>query len=138
MVAGAAVRAATGGRGADLILDPVGGGSHMAENCEAIATEGRWVLYGLMGGVAPDGPLLGTILRKRVTIRGTTLRARSHEYKGELVRAFSEFALPRLADGTFRVHVDKSYALAEAGAAHEYMESNASMGKIVLSVNSNL
>ena len=130
-----AVLEATGGAGANLVLDPVGGGGHMAQNCRAIATEGRWVLYGLMGGVEPQGALLGTILRKRITIRGTTLRARSIEYKAALIAAFSQHALPKLADGSYAVEVDRAFDLADVNAAHELMESNATLGKIVLNMS---
>ena len=122
-----------GGAGANLVLDPVGGGSHMAQNCRAIATEGRWVLYGLMGGIEPQGALLGTILRKRTTIRGTTLRARL-EYKAALIEAFSQHALPKLADGSYVVQIDRAFDLNDVNA-HELMESNATLGKIVLNVS---
>lgn len=134
---GEAVRAATGGNGVNLVLDPVGGGPHMEQNCTALASEGRWVLYGLMGGVSPAMSLLPTILGKRLVIKGTTLRARSVEYKGALVREFSDFALAKFEDGSFQVKVDKSFPLAEADAAHEYMLTDASNGKIVLVVKEN-
>lgn len=129
-----AVLEATGGAGASLVLDPVGGGAHMAQNCRAIATEGRWVLYGLMGGVEPQGALLGSILSKRITIRGTTLRARTIEYKAALIEAFSQHALPKLADGSYVVQLDRAFDLGDAQAAHELMESNATLGKIVLNM----
>ena len=59
----------------DLILDPVGG-SNCDKNLKSIATDGRWVLYGLMGGAKVDGPFLAQLLRKRVQLLSTTLRAR--------------------------------------------------------------
>lgn len=129
-----AVLAATEGKGANLVLDPVGGGAHMAQNLKAIATEGRWVLFGLMGGLTPEGNLLGTILRKRITIRGTTLRARSNEYKAELIGAFSAHALPKLSSGEYKVQISHTFPLEEADAAHKMMESNATLGKLVLTV----
>ena len=61
-----------------MILDCIGG-SYLEKNTKAIAMDGQWVLYGLMGGANVEGPLLGTILRKRVRLSGTTLRARSNE-----------------------------------------------------------
>ena len=63
-------------KGVNLILDCVGG-SYWDKNLRCIAVEGTWVVYGLMGGAAVQGPLLGGLLRKRVTLVGTTLRARS-------------------------------------------------------------
>eukprot|EP00049_Salpingoeca_infusionum_P018251 m.356409 g.356409 ORF g.356409 m.356409 type:complete len:395 (+) comp17539_c0_seq1:182-1366(+) len=121
------------GHGFDIILDCVGG-SYSAMNAEVIAAEGTWVVYGLMGGADVEGALLRTLLRKRATIRGTTLRARPVEYKRELVAKFSEFALPRLASGEFKVIIDEVLPLSEMATAHSHMEANKNTGKIVLEV----
>lgn len=131
---GDAVLAATGGRGVDVVLDCVGGGPHLGRNGKAVATDGRWVLYGLMGGTSFDGITLATVLRKRVSLVGTTLRARTDAYKAELVRCFVEEALPLFADGKLRTVVDSEYALADVNDAHAHMESNANTGKILLRV----
>ena len=69
---------AVSGKGVNMILDCVGG-SHAANNLESIAVDGQWVLYGLMGGVNVPEAFLGKILRKRIALLGTTLRARSDE-----------------------------------------------------------
>ena len=66
------------GRGVDIILDCIGQ-SYWQKNAKSIAVDGTWVLYGLMGGRAVDGPLLGDILRKRINLKGSTLRSRSDE-----------------------------------------------------------
>ena len=68
----------------DLILDPVAG-SYWQKNASVISKDGVWVLFGLMGGVMVQGPIFGTILAKRIQIRGTTLMPRSLEYKAKLV-----------------------------------------------------
>jgi tumor protein p53-inducible protein 3 len=84
---------ATGGRGVDVVLDCVGG-SYWQQNVKALAMDGRWAVYGLMGGSEVNGPILAGILRKRLTVVGTTLRARTNDYKAELVAAFTKVALP--------------------------------------------
>ena len=89
------------GGGVDVILDCVGG-SYWEANAELNALDGHWILFGLMGGPNVEGPLLAKILRKRVSLIGTTLRTRSIEYKEKLVAEFSAAALPGLADGTLR------------------------------------
>ena len=127
------IKEATGGSGVNIILDPVGK-SYTEQNAAAIALEGRWIVYGFMSGPSVDGPLLASILRKRIRIEGTTLRARSNEYKGELVEQFWRHAAPRFADGTFKPVQDKLFGLDDIQAAHEYMETNASNGKILIRV----
>jgi len=72
--------------GVSLILDCVGA-SHCAENWKSIRMDGRWILYGLMGGAVVNNYPLGNILRKRVHLIGTTLRSRSLAYKSNLIQA---------------------------------------------------
>lgn len=84
---------ATGGRGVDVVLDCVGG-SYWQQNVKALAMDGRWAVYGLMGGSDVNGPILAGILRKRLSVVGTTLRSRSNDYKAELVAAFTKTAAP--------------------------------------------
>lgn len=124
---------ATDGKGVDLILDCVGA-SFWEEYAKAIKMEGRWVLYGLMGGPVVHGPILGAILRKRVRLEGTTLRTRSIEYKERLVRDMWAHAGPKFIDGSYKPVVATTFPLAEAQAAHEFVESNASHGKVMLQV----
>jgi len=130
---GEAAKAAAGGKGANLVLDCVGG-SLWGENAQAIAMEGRWVLYGLMGGPSPDGPVLAHLLRKRVRLEATTLRARSDEYKAGLVAGLTPL-LSHFTDGSFSVVVDTVYeGLDKVQSAHERMQSNANMGKLIVKV----
>ncbi len=127
-----AVRAATGGRGVDVVLDSVGA-DYLDRNLQCMALKGRTVVYGLMSGaVTPMN--LGLLLQKRARIMGTTLRARPLEEKAAVTRAFEKSVLPHIASGRIVVPVDRTFPLAEAGAAHEYLESNANFGKVVLEV----
>jgi putative PIG3 family NAD(P)H quinone oxidoreductase len=126
------VRGRTGGAGVDLVLDLVGA-SYLAANLDALAPLGSLVMVGTMGGaVAPLD--LSLVMRKRLRLAGTVLRARSTEEKARAVGLFAARVVPLLARGAVRPVVDSVYRLAEVRAAHERMESNASFGKIVLSV----
>jgi NADPH:quinone reductase-like Zn-dependent oxidoreductase len=88
-----------------------------------------------MGGLAPEGSALAPILRKRVSLVGTTLRNRSDAYKADLVARFEREALPKLASGAFTPVIHAEFGgLEEAQAAHELMESNANTGKILIRV----
>lgn len=125
--------AATGGRGVDVVVDVIGA-TYWEGNMKALAPKGRMVLVGLMGGAVTQANL-GMLLAKRLQVRGTTLRARPIEEKGAATRAFEKSILPHLASGRVKVIVDRVFPLAEAAAAHAYMESNANFGKIVLAVD---
>mmetsp|Transcript_56819 Transcript_56819/g.166298 ORF Transcript_56819/g.166298 Transcript_56819/m.166298 type:complete len:345 (+) Transcript_56819:10-1044(+) len=130
----AGVREATHGIGAQLVLDPVGG-EYWKQNVEALAMDGSWVLYGLMGGPNVSGPMLGALLSKRLCLKATTLRSRSLEYRSELTKRFAEHALERFERQNFKVVLDaRSFTLEHAQAAHEYMESNTNIGKIIIHV----
>jgi NADPH:quinone reductase-like Zn-dependent oxidoreductase len=118
--------------GMDVVLDLVGG-AYTAASVNAAATLGRIILIGTMAGGAAQLPL-GVILRKRLTIRGTVLRARPIEEKILVTRAFAEQVVPLLARGAVRPVVDRVFPLTEIGAAHAHLESNATFGKVVLSV----
>ncbi|XP_060069664.1 quinone oxidoreductase PIG3-like [Ylistrum balloti] len=123
----------TNGKGVDLILDCVGE-SFYEQNMQSAKTDGRWVVYGLLGGGKVNGDLLAKLLRKRISITGTTLRARSIQYKGDLVRNFTEAALPHFDSGKLKPITDSVFPLEKISEAHMYMESNANTGKIVIEV----
>jgi tumor protein p53-inducible protein 3 len=136
------VKRFTNGKGVDLILDCVGG-THAVQNYESLGMDSKWVVYGLMGGADPNLPnLFSLLLRKRASILTSTLRTRSKEYKASLVKSFikSSFHLNdrkmlRVGRTSLKVNIDKVYKhLHDAQAAHEYMESNANNGKIVIQV----
>lgn len=138
------LKAAVGPGGAALILDPVGA-SFAPANMEALGMDGTWVLYGSMGGLKLVGgagdTLLPTILRKRARLVGTTLRNRSEAYKADLVARFTQEALPYFSGGEGRVFkpiIHGEFPLEEVGAAHTLMESNETIGKLVIKVTGEL
>ena len=128
------VAAYTDGRGVDVIVDFIGG-AYFQQNLEALATEGRLVMLAFLGGVKPDEVNLAPILRKRLHIMGSTLRARDLEYKIRLSQDLQRFAWPLFENGTLKPVVDRVYDWAEVAEAHRHMESNQSKGKIVLRVD---
>lgn len=127
-----AVLEATGGTGVDVALDSIGA-PYLAQHLTCLAIGGRLVLIGLMGGARADVNL-GTLLMKRLSIIGSTLRARPVQEKAEIVRSFQKRFGDALASGRLRAIVDGVLPLAQAQAAHERMESSAHFGKIVLRV----
>jgi len=122
----------TAGNGVDVILDFVGG-PYLTENLQSLAMYGRLVLIGQLGGGKSEIDL-GYVMRKRLHILGTTLRARTPEFKIELTNQFKQFGLPLIEQGKLVAVIDRVFDLAEAAEAHRYMESNANTGKIVLRV----
>lgn len=120
----------TAGRGFDVCLDLVGG-PYVAATVPAMALKGRIMLVGTVAGGRAELPL-GLTLGKRLTLKGTVLRARPLAEKIEVTRAFAEEVLPLLAGGRVHPVVDRVFALAEIAAAHRYLESNESFGKVVL------
>lgn len=125
-----AVRAWTKGRGADVVLDLVGA-SYLAANLDALAPGGRMMLVGTVGGARAEFDL-GVAMSKRLNVRGTVLRARSGEEKARAVRLFAAQVLPLLARGSVRAVVDSVYPLDGVRAAHGRLESNATLGKVIL------
>jgi len=126
-----AVRGLTGG-GASVVLELVGG-AYFAEDLRAVATRGRIVLVGLMAGAKTEIDL-GLVLRKRVRVFGTVLRARPLEEKIAAVRAFEGQVVPLVARGACKPVIDVVMPLSDAAGAHERMASNTGFGKIVLTV----
>ena len=127
-----AIRRETGGAGVDLILDIVGG-DYVARNIDCLAMNGRLVQIGTQGG--PRVSLsLTPILQRRLTITGSTLRARTVEEKGAIARDVERHVWPLLAAGQVAPVIDRTYPLAEAAEAHRRLESSQHIGKIVLTV----
>ena len=124
------VQEITNGKGADVILDLVGA-SYFTENLASLNTKGRLILVGLTGGATSEFDLR-LALQKRARIIGTVLRGRSVEEKTEATRAFVENAMQYIESGSIKPIVDKSFAATDVRAAHEYLESNKSFGKVVL------
>ncbi len=128
----AVVEEATDGRGVDLILDIVGG-DYTVRNLAALATEGRLVQVAVQGGAKPEIPLF-VIMQKRITLTGSTLRARSVADKGAIADALRENVWPLFEAGKIKPLVHATFPLAEAAGAHALMESSEHIGKIVLTV----
>ena len=126
------VKQQTGGKGVDVILDLVGG-SYLARNMEAAAVEGRIVIISLLGGAKTEINL-STILSKRLTLTGSTLRARTVAQKALVADAVRRNVWPLLAAGRVRPIIHATFPLAEAAAAHRLMETSNHIGKIVLTV----
>ena len=128
---GAVVKELTGGRGADVILDIIGG-DYFARNIAALAVGGRLVQIGLMGGKATASVDLGDVLRRRLTVTGSTLRPRSVAEKGAIAAALRREVWPLLEAGQVKPVVYRTFPLDDAAAAHRLMESSEHIGKIVL------
>ncbi len=128
----AVVRERTGGRGVDVVIDHLGA-SALAGNIEALAPRGRLILVGLLGG-SQATVNLAELLRKRITIVGTTLRGRPIEEKIAVTRRFASQVLPWFEDGRVRPVVDRVFPFADVRAAQERLESNLGFGKVVLSL----
>ena len=126
----AAVRDWTGGRGADVILDIIGG-PYLARNLEALATGGRLVIIATRGGTRAELDL-GAMMRKRAAIHASTLRARPAAEKAAIVAAVREQVWPLVAAGQIRPVISHRFPLAAAAAAHRLLESGTHAGKILL------
>ncbi|WP_030292749.1 NAD(P)H-quinone oxidoreductase [Streptomyces katrae] len=126
----AELRAATGGAGADVILD-IMGAKYLARNLDALAVNGRLAVIGLQGGVKAELNL-GALLAKRAAITATSLRARPLEEKAAIVAAVREHVWPLVAAGRVRPVVHATYAMADATEAHRTMESSTHVGKLLL------
>jgi len=127
-----AVRETTDGHGADVILDMVGG-DYITRNYKAAAIEGRIVQIAFLGGAKAEANF-SLLMMKRLVHTGSTLRARSVEFKGALAAELQENVWPLLADRKVQPVMDMIYPLAEAWRAHERMEAGSHIGKIVLDV----
>ena len=132
------VKRLTGGKGADVVLDMVAG-SYVAREIECLADDGRIVIIAVQGG-AKSEVNVAQVLRRRLTITGSTLRPRPVAFKGEIARALRETVWPLLENGTVKHAIHSSFAAigdaqggtSGAAQAHTLMESNQHIGKIVL------
>ena len=126
----AIVKELTDGKGANVILDMVGG-DYVGRNLAAAAMHGRIVNIAFLKGSKVEVDLLPLML-KRLTLSGSTLRPRSVAEKAEIARALEARVWPLLATGKIRPQIYKTFPLAQAAEAHRLMESSAHVGKIVL------
>lgn len=128
----ACCRELTGGHGVDVVLDVIGG-DYVSRNLDALRTGGRIVQVGVMAGGVVELDV-GKMLPKRASLIGTVLRPRPLEEKIALTQRFAAEILPLFDDGRCRPVIDSRFQLAEIAAAHERMEANANIGKIVIDV----
>jgi NADPH2:quinone reductase len=128
----AELKAATGGRGVDVILDMVGG-DYVAKNLDLLAVEGRLVQIAFLKSSTTTIDLM-QVMRRRLTITGSTLRPRTPAEKGAIARALEQHVWPLLAAREIVPVIHTTFPLADAAAAHRLMESSAHVGKIVLTV----
>lgn len=126
----AEIRQVTEGRGADVILD-IMGGAYLSRNVEALATGGRLVVIGMQGG--RKGELdLGTLLTKRASVTATALRSRPLAEKADIVRGVREQVWPLIESGVVRPIVDRRVPMADAAEAHRLVEASDHFGKVLL------
>lgn len=118
--------------GVDVILDMIGG-DYIAKNLRLLKDDGRLVFVNAMQGGKGEFNAL-EVMRRRLSITGSTLRPRSADFKAGLAAAVEERVWPLIAAGKFRPVIYKTFPLAETAAAHELMESSAHIGKIVLQI----
>lgn len=124
------VRSATGGAGVDVILDNMGA-KYLSRNVDALAVNGRLVVIGLQGGTKAELDL-GLMLRKRVAVIATSLRARPADEKAAIVAAVREHVWPLVEAGRVVPVVQGRHPLADAAAAHRELEASGHVGKILL------
>ncbi|MDZ4100883.1 MAG: NAD(P)H-quinone oxidoreductase [Hydrogenophaga sp.] len=126
----AAVADLTGGQGVNVVLDMVAG-AYVAREIDCLAEDGRLVIIAVQGGVKAEFNA-GMVLRKRLTITGSTLRPRPIAFKTAIAQALRERVWPLLAQGQIKPVIHQVFPASEAAAAHTLMESNRHIGKLVL------
>lgn len=126
----AEVQRITNGRGADVVLDMVAG-DYVAREVECLAEDGRLVIIAVQGGVKSSFNA-GLVLRRRLTITGSTLRPRSVEFKTAIAQSLRSQVWPLIEQGKVRPVIYQAFDAGDAAAAHALMESNQHTGKIVL------
>lgn len=127
----AAVKHITQNQGVDYIFDPVLGGAHQFnQNLKALSLDAKWVCFGSMGGVKLSGEVqMARLLMQRASLLTSTLRNRSDPYKAKLL---SEVSRHFTSNKAFKVVVDREFRLSEVARAHAHVESNRTVGKVVL------
>ncbi len=126
----------TDGEGVDVIMDFIAA-PYFHQNVKSLRTDGRLILIALMGGAKVEEALnLSHFLRKRLSLIGTTLRARSLAYKIQLNQEFWAFAAKKFKENQLKPIIDSTFDWKDASQAHAYMESNRNQGKIVLQIRS--
>jgi NADPH2:quinone reductase len=128
----AEIKNATGGKGVDVVLDMVGG-SYVPRELKCIAEDGRLVFIATLGGARTEIEIF-EVMRKRITISGSTLRPRPVAFKGAIAKSLREKIWPFIEAGRIKPVIYKAFPLAQAAEAHRLMETSTHIGKIVLVV----
>ncbi|KAH0536245.1 hypothetical protein FGG08_006867 [Glutinoglossum americanum] len=125
---------ATGGKGVDIIIDFIGQ-DYFQQNLDAAAKDGRIVTLGALSGTKlPAGVDIGAFVRKRLRFEGSSLRSRDAEYQGRLRDKLAETAMPKFKDGSFKIYVERVFRWEQVIDAHKLLESNATKGKIICTI----
>ncbi len=127
-----AVKGFTGGKGVNVVLDMVGG-DYLPRNLACLAEDGRHVTIAFQRGAKVEFDI-ADVMRRRLTLTGSTLRARSADFKALLADEIHRTLWPQLAEGGWKPAMDQAFPLADAAAAHARMQAGEHVGKIVLSV----
>jgi len=124
---------ATQNKGVDMLMDFIGA-DYWDKNIKSLATDGIMTMQGFLGGSKVKESNLAPILGKRLQIKGSSLRSRSLDYKIKLTKSFSEFAMPKFAEGRLKPIISKTFPLNEVSEAHKFMEADKNIGKIILQI----
>lgn len=127
------VKRVTGGRGVDAVLDMVAG-SYVSRNLDCLAEGGRHITIAVQDGVQAQLNMV-SVMTRRLTLTGSTLRARSADFKARLAETVLHTVWPHVAEGRLKPVIDTIFPLADAAKAHAHMDGGGHVGKIVLSVN---
>ncbi len=128
----AEIKAATGGKGVNVILDMVGG-NYVPKELKCLADDGRLVFIAFLGGQKTELDI-SELMRRRLVMTGSTLRPRPVEFKGAIARRLKEVIWPLVEAGRIKPEIYKTFPLAQASEAHRLMETSQHIGKIVLTV----
>jgi len=123
----------TGGQGVHIVLDMVAG-DYVMRNMKCLADDGRHVTIAVQGGLQATVNM-AEVMRRRLTLTGSTLRPRTNQFKALLAQEIRNLAWPLITGGVIRPVMDQTFPLAEAAAAHARMEAGSHIGKIVLAVS---
>ena len=126
------VKAITGGKGANVVLDMVGG-DYLPRNLQCMADDGRHVSIAVQGGATATLPIFD-VMRRRLTLTGSTLRPRDSTFKSLVADELSRSVWPFVAEGRLKPVIDSTFPLSDAAAAHTRMDSGDHIGKIVLTI----
>jgi len=128
------VNARTNGAGVNVIMDFLMA-AYFQKNLDSAAMDGRIIMLATMGGITASDVNLTNIIRRRIRIIGTTLRARTLEYKIGLTKGLTDLALSKFESGELKPIIDSVFDWEDVAKAHQYMEDNKNKGKILLKIN---